>query len=55
VQVIAFVFTTTAQKVAGGLACGLLLSLLFKGTLSRFAEGSSYSPLAFGGVILRWL
>ena len=31
-QVIALVFTTTAQKVAGGLVCGLLLSLLLKGT-----------------------
>ena len=51
-QVIALVFTTTAQKVAGGLVCGLLLSLLLKGTLSRFAEGSSYSPQAFGAVIL---
>ena len=51
-QVLALVFTTTFQKVAGGLACGLLLSLLFKGVLSRFAEGSSYSPLAIGAVVL---
>jgi len=51
-QVLRLVFTTTLRKVAGGLACGLLLSLMFKGILSKFAEGSSYNPLVFGAVIL---
>ncbi len=51
-QVLRLVFTTTARKVAAGLACGLLLSLLFKGILSKFAEGSSYNPLVLGAVML---
>jgi putative ABC transport system permease protein len=46
------VFATTATKVAAGLACGLVLSLVFKGVLSKFAAGSSYNPLAIGAVIL---
>jgi putative ABC transport system permease protein len=51
-QVLRLVFTTTASKVAAGLACGLVLSLMFKGILSKFAEGSSFSPLVFGAVML---
>ena len=34
-HVLALVFTTTLRKVAGGLACGLLLSFLFKGVLAK--------------------
>jgi len=51
-QVIQLVLRTTASKVAVGLACGLLLSLMLKGILSKFAEGSSYDPLFVGGVML---
>jgi ABC-type antimicrobial peptide transport system permease subunit len=51
-HVLALVFTTTMRKVAGGVACGLLLSFLCKGILSRFAEGSSYNAWTFAGVIV---
>jgi predicted permease len=51
-QVLRLVLTTTLYKVAAGLACGLLLSLVFKGILSKFAEGSSYNPWVFAAVIL---
>ena len=51
-QVIQLVLRTTASKVAVGLGCGLVLSLMLKGILSKFAEGSSYDPLFVGGVML---
>lgn len=51
-QVIQLVLRTTASKVGVGLGCGLLLSLMLKGILSKFAEGSSYDPLFVGGVML---
>ena len=51
-QVLRLVFTTTLYKVAGGLICGVALSLMLKGVLSKFAEGSSYNPMIFVAVIL---
>lgn len=51
-QVLLLVLTTTLHKVAAGLGCGLMLSLIFKGVLSKFAEGNSYNPLVLGAVIL---
>jgi predicted permease len=51
-QVLRLVFTFTARNVIGGLACGLALSLMFRGILSKFAEGSSHNPLVFGAVTL---
>jgi predicted permease len=51
-QVLRLVFTSTARNVIGGLVCGLVLSLIFRGILSKFAEGSSHNPLVFGAVIL---
>jgi len=51
-QVIQLVLRTTASKVGVGLGCGLLLSLMLKGILSKFAEGSSYDPLFVAGFML---
>jgi predicted permease len=49
-HVLQLVFTSTARNVIGGLACGVLLSLLLSGALSKWAEGSSHDPVAFAAV-----
>jgi putative ABC transport system permease protein len=49
-QVLQLVFSSIARNVIGGVACGLLLSLLLNGVLSKFAEGSEHNPLVFGAV-----
>jgi putative ABC transport system permease protein len=51
-QVLQLVFTSTARNVIGGVVCGILLSLMFRGILSRWAEGSAHNPLTFAAVIL---
>jgi predicted permease len=51
-QVLRLVFGATARTVVVGLACGLLLTLLLNGVLSKFAEGSEHNPLVFGAVTL---
>ena len=49
-HVLRIVFGSTARSVVGGLACGVLLSLLFSRILSKWAEGSTHNPLVFAGV-----
>ena len=51
-QVLQLVLRSIARSVIGGLACGLLLSLISKDLLSKWAEGSATSPMAFGAVTL---
>jgi predicted permease len=51
-HVLRLVFRSIARSVGGGLACGLLLSLLSKGLLSQWAEGSASNPIAFAAVTL---
>ncbi|MCU1273030.1 MAG: hypothetical protein JWO48_461 [Bryobacterales bacterium] len=51
-QVLQLVFTSSARNVIGGLACGVLLSLMLSGVLSKWAEGSAHNPLVFAGVTL---
>jgi putative ABC transport system permease protein len=51
-HVLRLVFAATARNVIAGLACGVLLSLLLSGILSKWAEGSTQDPLAFAGVTL---
>jgi ABC-type antimicrobial peptide transport system permease subunit len=51
-QVLQLVFTSSARNVIGGLACGVLLSLMLSGILSKWAEGSAHNPLVFAGVTL---
>ena len=46
------VFLSTAYEVAGGIGCGILCSLLFTRTLSKWAESSAQSPLVFAAVTL---
>ncbi len=46
-QMLQLVLRSIAPSVIGGLACGLLLSLLSKDVLSKWAEGSASDPLAF--------
>ncbi|HYW44349.1 MAG TPA: FtsX-like permease family protein [Bryobacteraceae bacterium] len=50
--VVRLVFASTAWEMAGGLACGALLSLLLNGALKKWAEGSSQNPLLVAGAIL---
>jgi ABC-type antimicrobial peptide transport system permease subunit len=50
--VVRLVFASTAWELAGGLVCGVLLSLLLNGTLRKWAEGSSQNPLLVAGAIL---
>jgi predicted permease len=52
VGVIRLVCASTAWEVAGGLACGALLSLFLNGALKKWAEGSSQNPLLFAGAML---
>jgi predicted permease len=51
-HVLWIVFGSTARNVIGGLACGVLLSLLFSRVLSKWAEGSAHNPLVFAAVTL---
>jgi putative ABC transport system permease protein len=51
-QVIRLVLTASARNVTAGLAAGLLLSLLFSGILSRWAEGSEHNPQVFAAVTM---
>src|SRR5579864_1243075 len=49
-QVLQLVLGSIARSVAGGLACGLVLSLVSKDLLAKWAEGSATDPLAFAAV-----
>jgi len=51
-HVLQLVLGSIARSVGGGLACGLLLSLISKGFLSKWAEGSAANPMAFAAVTL---
>ncbi|HUI62874.1 MAG TPA: FtsX-like permease family protein [Steroidobacteraceae bacterium] len=51
-HVLAIVFGSAARAVTGGLACGILLSLLLSKVLSKWAEGSTYNPLIFAAVTI---
>ncbi|PYT16177.1 MAG: ABC transporter permease [Acidobacteria bacterium] len=51
-QVLQLVFTSSARNVIGGVACGLLLSFMLSGVLSKWAEGSSHNPLVFAAVTM---
>jgi putative ABC transport system permease protein len=51
-QVLRLVLSSTAVNVIGGLAAGFLLSLLFSGILSKWAEGSAHNPLLVVAVTL---
>jgi len=51
-QVLQLVFAATAWNVIGGLAGGFVLSLLFNGLLSKWAEGSVQNPLLVAAVTL---
>ncbi len=46
-QLLKLVFASSARNVIGGLVCGLALSLLSSGVLSKWAEGSEHNPLIF--------
>ena len=51
-QLLQLVFASSARNVIGGLACGLLLSLMLSGVLAKWAEGSVHNPVVFAGVTL---
>jgi putative ABC transport system permease protein len=51
-QVVRLVLTSSAHNVIAGLVSGLLLSLLFSGILSRWAEGSEHNPQIFAAVTM---
>jgi len=51
-HVLQLVAGSMLRSVGGGLACGLALSFMSKGLLSRWAEGSVTSPVAFAAVTL---
>lgn len=51
-NVLRIVFGSTARHAAGGLACGILLSLLCSRALAKWAEGSVQNPLVFAAVTL---
>jgi putative ABC transport system permease protein len=51
-QVLKLVLGSIVRSVAGGLACGLVLSLMSKDILSKWAEGSAANPIAFAAVTL---
>ena len=44
-QVLRLVLSSTAVNVIGGLAGGFLLSVLFSGIMSKWAEGSAHNPV----------
>jgi ABC-type antimicrobial peptide transport system permease subunit len=51
-HVLQLVFGSIARSVIGGLVCGLILSLISKDLLSKWAEGSTANPIAFAAVTL---
>ena len=51
-NVLRLVLSATALNVIGGLAGGFLLSVLFSGILSKWAEGSTYNPWLVATVTL---
>ncbi len=51
-HVLGNVFRSMAASVIGGLACGVLLSLVLTRFLSKWAEGSTQSPLIFAAVTI---
>ena len=51
-NVLQLVLGSTGREVAGGIGCGILLSLLFNRVLSKWAEASVQSPLVFAGATL---
>ncbi len=51
-HVLQLVFGSIARTLIGGLACGLLLSLISRNLLAKWAEGSSTNPVAFAAVTL---
>jgi predicted permease len=51
-HVLQIVFGSTTRSVAGGLAGGVLLSLLLNRVLTKWAEGSAQSPYLFAAVTL---
>ena len=51
-QVLKLVLQGTATYVLAGLACGSVMSFLLRGAVSKWAEGSTYSITALGGVTL---
>jgi predicted permease len=51
-QVLRLVLTSSARHVIAGLVGGLLLSLLFSGILSRWAEGSEHNPQVVAAVAM---
>jgi len=51
-QLLHLVLGSIAGSVTGGLACGVLLSLVSKDLLSKWAEGSTANPIAFAAVTL---
>jgi len=51
-QLLQLVFASSARNVTVGLACGLLLSAVLSGVLSKWAEGSAHEPLVFAAVTL---
>ena len=52
VHVLRLVLGSIVRSVGGGLACGLVLSLMTRSLLSKWAKGSNATPLAFAGVTL---
>jgi hypothetical protein len=50
--VLRLVFASTARDVIGGVLCGVLLSIFLSKILSKWAEGSSQSPLLFAAATL---
>ena len=51
-HVLQLVLHSIARSVGGGMAAGLVLSILAKDLLSKWAEGSTANPLAFAAVTL---
>jgi len=51
-HVLHLVLRSIVRSVTGGLVCGVLLSLLSKNLLSKWAEGSETNPMAFAAVTL---
>lgn len=51
-HVLGIVFGSTARNVIGGLAGGILLSLLCSRILSKWAAGSEHNPVVFAAVTL---
>jgi predicted permease len=52
VGVVSLVFASTTREAIGGIACGILLSLLLERVLKKWAESSAQNPLLFLAAIL---